>query len=206
MEWTRMRVPILLCWCAVVVVSAGLIACQRHSPPPETSLEPYLPSPGAVGFDIFPLGGADATQNWLAAYTDEGRSTKFRIELGPATALEDKSGSISVGRGQLLPETDSDPMPFLQSLKTALQAKRIPTKIEKTDALFFDYIILGQNQTRSSDDSFRGTPGGHWTAMKISVGKGEVFLNINPVGHKAEFAIKDPASGDVVLAELAKVL
>jgi len=199
--------PLVLLSCVAVVVSASWLACKRHSPPPETSvLEPYVPSPGAVGFDIFPLGGSDASQNWLAAYTDEGRSTKFRIELGPATALEDKVGAISVGRGKLLPETDSDPMPFLQSLKIALQAQRLPTKIEKTDALPFDYIILGQNQTRSPDDSFRAQPKGNWTAMKISLEKGEVFLNVNPVAHKAEFAIKDPAYGDVVLAELAKIL
>ncbi len=198
--------PLVLLLCVVVVVSASWLACKRHSTPPETSLEPYVPSPGAVGFDIFPLAGSDTSQNWLAAYTDVGRSTKFRIELGPAAALEDKIGSISVGRGNLLPETDSDPMPFLQSLKIALQAKNLPTKIEKVDALPFDYMILGQNQTRSPDDSFRGTPKGNWTAMKISLEKGEVFLNVNPVAHKGEFAIKDPAYGDVVLAELAKIL
>jgi len=201
-----MRAGPLVPLCVAVVVSASWLSCQRHSTPPERTLEPYVPSPGAVGFDIFPLGGSDSSQNWLAAYTDEGRSTKFRVELGPAAPLEDKAGAISVGRGQLLPETDSDPMPFLQSLKTALQAKRLPTKIEKVDALPFDYMILGQNQTRSPDDSFRGTPKGNWTAMKISLEKGEVFLNINPTAHKAEFSIKDPANGDAVLAELAKVL
>lgn len=196
-------VRVVLHLLAVCTVLASLLACQRHSPPPETSpLEPYIPSPGAVGFDIFPLGGSDASRNWLAAFTDEGRSAKFRIELGPATA----SGDISSGQGKLLAETDSDPLPFLQSLKTALQAKHLPTKIEKADALPFDYVILGQNQTRSPDDSFRGTPKGNWTAMKISLGKAEVFLNINPTAHKAEFAIKDPASGDVVLGELAKIL
>ena len=199
-------VPLFFALSIAVVISASLLACQRHSPPPETSLEPYIPSPGAVGFDIFPLGGSDASQNWLAAYTDVGRSAKFRIELGPAAALEDKSGSVSVGRGKLLPETDSDPLPFLQSLKTALQAKRLPTKTVQADALPFDYMILGQNQTRSPDDSFTGTPKGNWTAMKISFEQGEVFLNLNPVAHKAEFAIKDPASGDIVLAELAKIL
>ena len=142
----------------------------------------------------------------MAAYTDEGRSAKFRIELGPATALEDKIGSISVGRGELLPETNSDPLPFLQSLKTALQAKHLPTKIVQADALPFDYMILGENQSRSPDDSFRDTPKGDWTTMKISLGKGEVFLNLNPAAHKAEFSVKDPASGDLVLAELAKIL
>jgi len=196
-------VPLGLVLTIVAGVSASQLACQRHSPAQETSvLEPYVPSANAVGFDIFPLGGSDSSQNWLAAYTDEGRSAKFRIELSSATT----AGNVSSGQGKLLPETDSDPLPFLQSLKSALHAQHIPTKIEKTDALPFDYVILGQNQTRSSDDSFRGTPKGNWTAMKISLGKGEVYLNLNPAAHKAEFAIKDPAYGDVVLAELAKVL
>jgi hypothetical protein len=201
--------PLIFPICAMVVILASLLACQRHSPPPETTaLEPYIPSPGAVGFDIFPLGGSDATQNWLAAYTDDGKSTKFRIEIGPATMTADKSGSISAGKGRFLPQADSDSesLPFLHSLKAALQAKRLPTNIEQAEALSFDYVVLGENQTRFPDDSFRATPRGNWTAMKISLAKSEVFLNLNPVAHKAEFAIKDPADGDIVLAELAKIL
>jgi len=202
----RMRIPLGLYLGVVVIVSFSLVACKKHSPPPETPLEPYVPAPGAVGFDIFPVGGSDTSQNWLAAYTDMDRSTRFRIELGPATALEDKPGATSVGRGKLVRESDSDPIPFLQSLQTALQARHLPTKTVQVDVLPFDYVVLGQNQSRSPDDSFRGTPGGNWTALRISFEKGEVFLNFNPIAHKAEFAIKDPASGDVVLAELAKVL
>jgi len=200
-----MRVPLGLSLSIVVIVSSSLLACKRHSPP-ETALEPYVPSPGAVGFDIFPVGSPDLSRNWLAAYTDMGRSARFRIELGPATALEDKPGAVSVGKGKLVRESDSDPAPFLQSLQTAFQAKHFPTKTEEVDVLPFDYVILGQNQTRFPDDSFRGTPEGNWTALKISFEKGEVFLNFNPIAHKAEFAIKDAASGDVVLGELARVL
>ena len=44
--------------------------------------------------------------------------------------------------------------------------------------------------------------------MKISLsgGEGEVFLNLNPATNNAEFSIKDADYGDIVLAELAKVL
>ena len=192
----------------VILVLGALPACRRQSSPQEKPLEPYVPSPGAVGFDIFPLGGSGTTQNWLAAYTDDSKTTKFRIEIGPAVASADQSGAISAGRGRFLPQEDSDSesLPLLQSLKTALQAKRLPTKIDQAESVSFDYVILGQNQTRSPDDTFRSTPAGDWTAMKISLGKAEVFLNINPAAHKGEFAIKDPAYGDTVLAQLARIL
>jgi hypothetical protein len=46
--------------------------------------------------------------------------------------------------------------------------------------------------------------------MKIFLGEGEqeaeVFLNIDAVGKKGQFSIKDPDYGDLVLAQLARVL
>ena len=189
-----------------VVVCATLLGC-KHAPPKEsTPLEPYVPAAGAVGFDIFPLGSSDTTQNLLATCTDDGGNAKFRIALDQATTSSVNGVSTPSGQGKFLPEFGSDSLKMLQSLQAALQAKHLPKTIERVEVLPFDYVILGEKQTRSPDDTFRGTPEGNWTAMKISLGKGEVFLNINPTAHKAEFSIKDPASGDAVLAELAKVL
>ena len=44
--------------------------------------------------------------------------------------------------------------------------------------------------------------------MKIFLAgdQSEVFLNLNPTTNKGEFSIKDVDYGDVVIAELAKVL
>jgi hypothetical protein len=46
--------------------------------------------------------------------------------------------------------------------------------------------------------------------MKILIGKGEqegdMFLNLNPVIKKGQFSIKDPEYGDILLAQLARVL
>jgi hypothetical protein len=69
-------------------------------------------------------------------------------------------------------------------------------------------VILGENQSRSSDGSFSDKLRGDWIAMKIFLanGEGEVFLNLNPGASKAEFSIKDSDYGDVVLAELARIL
>jgi hypothetical protein len=60
----------------------------------------------------------------------------------------------------------------------------------------------------SSDGRFSGNPAGEWVNMKIFLAndEGEVFLNLNPTSNKGEFSIKDVDYGDVVIAELAKVL
>ena len=92
----------------------------------------------------------------------------------------------------------------------ALQAKKVPTNVHRVETVPFDYVILGQNQSRSSDGGFGDSPRGNWTAMKIFLGEGEsegeVFLNFNSAVGKAEFSIKDSDYGDFVMAELAKVL
>jgi hypothetical protein len=114
---------------------------------------------------------------------------------------------VSSGQGKFFAETGSDPIPLLDVLRKALQAKRMPRMVQRVDVLPFDYVVVGENQSRSPN-GMSGNPKGDWTAMKISFakGKGEVLLNVNPVIHKAEFSINTPADGDLVLAELAKVL
>jgi len=197
--------------CLLAVISGNLTACKKNptapSAPVET-VETYTPIEGAVEFDILPLQDTEDLVSWVAAYTDEGRTTRFRIEFGSRTASNDKGSPLTTGQGRFLAEKESDPIPLLENLKKTLRAKRLPAKVQQADVLPFDYIVLGENQTRSADGSFTDKPAGNWTAMKIILakGKGEVFLNLNPVAHKAEFSIKDAGYGDIVLAELAKVL
>lgn len=198
----RLRVR-LFC---IVLMAAALLACQHRA---ETSAgvdEPYFPGEGDVGFDILPVAGAEGSQGWLATYSDqEGKTTRFRIELVPTARAGDKN--FASGRGRFLPETGSDPIPLLESLKKALQAKRMPSNVKRMDTLPFDYVVLGENETRSPN-GFHDKPKGNWTTMKIFLakGKGEVFLSVNSVAHQAEFSIKDPVYGDIVLVELAKIL
>jgi hypothetical protein len=196
--------PALLCLLLAIAVSD--IACQRSRSAPETIIESYDPANGAVGFDIIRLGSSDGSPRWLATYTDGVRTTKFSIELGP-TASSDDPSSPRVGKGRLAAETDSDPLPLLDSLKKALQAKRMPSGVQKADTLPFDYLLLGENQSRSLDGRFSQSPRGNWMATKIFLAndQAEVYFNLNPIIHKAEFSIKDPAYGDRVLAEFAKV-
>jgi hypothetical protein len=186
----------------VLLAISVLIACRQHSSSPEARArvessvplaQTYVATAGAVKFDILPMGGTEDAHQWLASYTDEGRTTRFRIELGQ--------------QGKFLAETGSDPLPLLDSLQKALGAKRMPQNVKQADVLPFDYEVLGEDQTRSADGSFTDKPKGTWTALKVLLahGKGEVSLNLNLADHQGEFAVKDAKYGDIVLAELARV-
>ena len=196
------RATILLC--LLLAISINFVACQRHTAEPKaTTFEPYAPVQAAAGFDILPAGGSQA---WLATYTDEGRTTKFRIEFNTLAASDDKSRPAAAMQGRFIGQEGSDPIPLLSSLKKVLQAKHLPRSTQKIDELPFEYTILSENQSRASTGYFSSNPGGDWTTMEVSLGKGKVLLNINTVAHQAEFSIKDPKYGDMVLGELAKVL
>jgi hypothetical protein len=205
---SNQRAAFRLCVCIAIAVSIG---CQRHSTDSEPRIvEPYSPTDGAVLLNILPAHGTEGSQDWLATYTDESGTTRFRIELDPSVKSSDKSFPTLSGKGRFLAEAGSNPIPLLEGLKKALQAKHMPTKARKTDVLPFDYVILGENQTRSADGGFAARPKGTWTAMKIFLShrkdEGEVFLNIDAVAHQAEFSIKNSDYGDLVLQELAQIL
>ncbi len=107
-------------------------------------------------------------------------------------------------------EPGSDASFLLVDLKRALEAKAPPTKVQKLKTLPFTFVNLGDSLSHESGGGFNDKPPGNWTAMKIFIGQreqeGEVFLNFNLAIRKREFSIKDPDYGDLVLAELAKVL
>jgi len=71
-------------------------------------------------------------------------------------------------------------------------------------------VSLGQNQSQDAGGGFNDQPPGHWIPMKLFIGEGEqegkVFLNLNPVLKQGQFSIKDPEYGDIVLAQLVRVL
>ena len=177
------------------MILAGILASCNKSPAPNAQRvpEPYTATPNAVKFDILPVGTSDFTRAWSANYTDGARSTLFRIEL-----------SGEKGKGQFTSQPGSDPTLLLEGLKTALRATRIPRNVVHADVLPFTFVVLGENQKRQPDGSFSNEKG-NWTPMRVMIGKGEVYLNLNPVDAVAEFAMKDPATADAVIAQLAKV-
>lgn len=187
----------------LLAMAVSLVSCQRKPPGTGLQAEPGTPDQGSVSFDIEPVGGAGIRQ-WLATYTGDGKSAKFRIEFG---ATRPSSG-ILFGEGKFIAEPGSDASTFLQSLKRALGAKTLPSHTKRVRELRFQLAVIGDNLSRASGGGFNAEPPGDWTATKIFLagGEAEVFLNTNTVLGKAEFSIKDPDEGDQVLAELAKVL
>jgi hypothetical protein len=197
----------LLC---LLVLALAVLACDRSRSNGSALVEAYAPTEGSVSFAIKPATGNHA-RSWIAVHTSQGKTAKFRIELGPATASEAKDSKdfrMSFGAGKLESEAGSEPTVFLAELKKALEAKVLPKEVQKVPSVPFDFVVLGENQSRAPDGGFSDRPQGNWTAMKIFLagGEGEVFLNLNPVIGKAEFSIKDSDYGDTVLRELAKVL
>jgi hypothetical protein len=189
-------------------------ACNR---PSKASLERvedhYLQVPNAVGFDIEPLQGDNSTHQWLATYTSQGKTAKFRIELGPSKPLDDRGPldfNVESGSGRLIAEPGSDASILLADLKKALEAKTLPAKVQRVSALPFKFVSFEKNDSQVPGGGFNAKPPGNWTPMKIFIGKGEqegqVFLNLNPIIKKGQFSIKDQEYGDIVLARLAQVL
>jgi len=185
------------------------LACSPKSiSPPGGAAKPYDDGEGSVQFDIRPLESKAGAAQWAATYSAGGKTAKFRIELGPSEPAKDTTLPLSYGKGHFVGEPGSDASVFLADLKKAFEAKTIPTKVEKVASLPFEFVILGKERLRPSDGGFSANPGGEWVHMKIFLAndEGEVFLNLNPSSNKGEFSIKDVDYGDVVVAELAKVL
>lgn len=197
---------------SVALLVGSFVGCKQKAPETQTQIQdaPYVPNDGSVSFNLLPTQGGAGSQSWLASYADESGVTKFSIELGPATTAS-SNPSLSSGKGAFTPVTGSDPIPLLEHLKKAIQAKHMPVKIQQVDKVEFNYVVLGTNQSRSASGAFSSNPAGNWMALKVFLGpnskdEGEVFLNINPVTHTGEFAMKDPDYGDFVLAQIAKIL
>lgn len=193
----------------IVLFGCTIPSTRTH----ERVAEHYIPDPGSVGFDIEPVQPDNSSQQWLATYSSQGKIAKFRIELGATKPLSDKESrdfDIQQGEGSFIAEPGSDASILLADLKKALEAKKLPSKVQRVRSLPFTFVSLGKNQSQASDGGFNVKPPGNWMPMKIFIGEGEqegdVFLNLNPVIKKGQFPIKDADYGDTVLAQLARVL
>ena len=202
----------LACFCALVFVASA--SCNKPGvKSPEVVAEAYVADSNSVGFDIESLANNGPARQWLATYTSQGKTAKFRIELSPSSSLGDKesrSFNIQTGKGRFISEPGSDASVLLTDLAKALEAKAIPAKPKRVSSLPFQFASFGSNQSQAPGGGFRAAPPGNWTPMKLFIGEGEqqgeVFLNLNPVLRKGQFSIKDEEYGDIVVAQLARVL
>jgi len=128
--------------------------------------------------------------------------------VSPRTRSGDPT--IDSAFGKIVAVPGSDASVLLQKLQKTLEAKSVPLNTKRVAEIPFAAVILGTDNSHAKDGGFFAKPPGHWTTMKIFIGKSEnpaeLFLNINPVLHKGEFSIKDAEYGDDILKELAKVL
>jgi hypothetical protein len=205
------RFPLILVFAAALLV---LGACNKPgSSATEKVPDTYVSDPNSAGFDIEPLPDNGSAHQWLATYTAQGKTAKFRIELSQSVPLDDKESReflVESGKGRLIAEPGSDASVLLADLKKALVAKTMPIKVQRANSLSFQFVSFGKNNSQAPGGGFNAKPPGNWTPMKLFIGKGDqegqVFLNLNPVVRKGQFSIKDPDYGDIVLAQLARVL
>ena len=199
---------------APLAVIALLTACRSPTSRNAAPIpEPYLSDQNSVGFDISPLPNAGGSRRWLATYVQQGKTARFMLEIDspkPMDGEKDVNLEMSSGTGALVSDPESDASAMLAALGKALEAKHLPGKVKRVLRLPFEYVTLGEHNSRAEGGGFSGKPPGNWTAMKIFLGEGddesEVFLNFNPVSRKAQFSEKDVDYGDPVLAKLASVL
>ena len=172
--------------------------------------EPLVPEVGDgwLMFDLLPLRQSDAFQSYDCTFEAEGKTARFQFEVNSGATSGDPP--VAFGSGKFIAVAGSDASVFLRKLQKALEAKTLPVRPKRVAELPFKAAILGANQSHSKDGGFFTKPPGHWTAMKIFIGKKddppEVFLNFNTVLQKGEFSIKDPDYGDELLEEFAEVL
>jgi hypothetical protein len=164
-----------------------------------------VPEEGAVAFQISPSKSEAGKRSWLATYQADNRTARFVIELNES--LQPIDNFAGFGKGRFVADSTSDASSLIAVLAKALEAKTVPKKSKRVASLPFEFASFGNHVARSAD-GFGADGQGDWMVMKVFLqgGEGEVFLNLNPVIGKGEFTIKDPDYGDIVIAELAKVL
>jgi hypothetical protein len=190
------------------LVAALCAGCEKQEPQPIA--EPQVPAVGDgwLMFSLRPADGAssDDVKRYSAAYVADGKTARFEIELTMARP----SGQIPIAftKGKFIAVPNSDASSLLLALRKTLEAKTFPPNAVRVAELPFRAVILGDHVSHSPNGGFAVKPPGNWTTIKLFLGDGssEVYLNLNPVLGKGEFAIKDQDYGDGVLQELAKVL
>ncbi|MGH9743266.1 MAG: hypothetical protein ACRD51_13060 [Candidatus Acidiferrum sp.] len=196
---------------AVLILLFSLTSgCETFRSSLNQNSEPIVPEAGNgyLMFDLQQITDNGSITIFSCKYRGGGKTAlfKFEVDAGQPNGFP----PIAFVHGKLIAVPGSDSSILLQNLKKTLEAKNLPERVTRVSEVPFTAAILGTSQSHAQDGGFFVKPSGHWTAMKIFIGKkddpAEVFLNFNTVLKKGEFSIKDSDYGDDVLRELAKVL
>lgn len=198
-------------WISGAVVLVMLMGCRQEQPKTgliQAKIEFHVQErPAAVSFGIEP-DGKQSTNRWTykASYTRNGKTARFGIELGLAQAMGEEPQPRR-GSGSLIAESGSDDL--LQDLKAVLKATASPQETIRVRQLPFRFVIEGENLDRGNNGDLVDAATGNWVKAKLFLGPQqdqEVYLNFQKPGGTGEFVMVDPAFGNAVLQELAKVL
>jgi hypothetical protein len=178
-----------------------MFACGQTEPAPSSG-------PGSLVFRIDAAEGRPGRVGWLATYSTEGRTARFRIELEP----EPRGTSLpTFVHCALSCEADSDASLLMRDLSRSLGTRPAPPQAGVAE-LELTAALLGRDLSRGrGKDSIAGAltsePKGTWIATKLFLGEGEaeVFLNLDPVGGFGELSMKDPAYSAAVVRELGRL-
>src|SRR4051794_1592218 len=129
--------------CVLATLLLVLNACSpRRAPVQESPEEAYVASPGAVCFDIEIFDRGNSSFALAGTYASQGRTAKFQVEFGPSKPMETGSKTFSMrkGEGRFVSEPGSDASVLLLDLKKALEAKKLPSKVQRLGSLPFTFM------------------------------------------------------------------
>lgn len=191
----------------------ALGACRQEQPKTgaiQLKVESHLEERASVvSFGIEPDGKQSADRwKYKATYTRNGKTAQFGFEFVLSKARAEQTGP-KVGSGSFIVGSKSSDADLLRDLQTVLKATTSPQNNIRVRQLPFRFIIEGENLDRGSNGDLIDAATGNWVNARLLLGPQqdqEVLLNFQKPGGTAEFVMADPAFGNGVLRELAKVL
>jgi len=179
----------------LVALSMVVGSCTRAEP---------TPFPG--GGDRVPLAMRLVGDSvWELSYrTQHGES---RLRVRPQIRTVPDSIPFGAATWTLYAVPGYSPRTLLSALATAHETPDTVTLASPRDSLPLDVALLAVNAARNSEGAFGRAGTGSWIAAKLFFAddEGEVYLNLNPARNEAEFGVKDPEYGPVVLRELGRL-
>lgn len=163
---------------ASLLTAGAFVAGATAAPPPS-------PDDITVRFATRIAFGSDKALPLVfdANYAGPGSTARFRI-------------SLTNERVVLSAVPGSDARSFLVALRRALHATHVPKAVRRVKRLSLDVAILG----------YKPATGLIRSKLFFRNDTGETYLNLNLKTGFGEFSLKDEEYGDVVIAELAKVV